>query len=304
MEQIKTIFELIKLFAADQDVAPNSCKLYITNIKLFIRWCQRQNKDPESIRKPDIIGYKNDLFANKYSSLTIDSRITSLRKFYKWCDTNEYYNDITIGIKNPKKYQGYKKDPLTIDQVNTLLNSIDRTTITGKRDFAIINLMLRTGLRTIEITRMDIGDVELKEGTYYLNILRKGSQGNKTKISISDKTYDPINDYLVERLNVDDSKPLFVVTSYNCKGSRINTAGLSQLIKKRLLKANINSKKITAHSLRHTAALNALKIGASLYDVQMFLGHTSSNTTQLYIKAINEEKILINTPNRMLDGVF
>jgi site-specific recombinase XerD len=97
---------------------------------------------------------------------------------------------------------------------------------------------------------------------------------------------------------------MFRVESNNHHNQRILTAGLSQLIKERLRKANIDSRKITAHSFRHTAAMNALKAGASLYEVQLFLGHTNPNTTQLYIKSLDEEKRLNNTPGKLLDNVY
>lgn len=301
---MKTIFELIKLFALEQDVAPNSCKLYVVNIKLFLRWVQIQEKNIDNLQKADIIEYKQYLFDEKYSSLTIDSRITSLRKFYIWCDDNDYYNNIVVGIKNPKKYKGYKKDPLTIDQVNKLFESIDTKTIIGKRDFAIIGLMLRTGMRVGEVTKINIGDIETPNKKYFINIIRKGSQGNKTKISITEKSFEPINDYLVELKNTNNHQPLFIVSAYNHKGLRISTAGLSQIIKSRLRKAGINSKRITAHSFRHTAAMNLIKAGATLHEVQLFLGHSSPNTTQIYIRAIEEEKRLDNTPGLLLDKMF
>lgn len=303
MEQVN-IFRLIEQFANDQDVAENSRNLYQRNVKSFIRWVQAQGKSVDYLKKSDIIEYKQWLFDKKYSTLTIDNYLTSIRKFYQWLDTNDHYNDITVGIRNPKKYKGYKKDPLSIEQVNELLKSINRITIKGKRDYAIINLMLRSGIRTCEVTALDISDVEPNKDGYYLHVVRKGSQGNKTKISITDKAFDAINDYLVERNDNDDNKPLFTVISHNKRNQRITTAGLSQLIKQRLIKADIKSKKITAHSFRHTAAMNALKAGASLHEVQLFLGHTSPNTTQLYIRAIEEERRLNNTPGKLLDEVY
>jgi integrase/recombinase XerC/integrase/recombinase XerD len=301
---MKTVFELIKIFASEQDVAPNSCKLYVVNIKLFLRWVQSENKNVDNLKKSDILEYKQHLFDIKRSSLTIDSRITSLRKFYTWCDDNDYYNNIVVGIKNPKKYKGYKKDPLTIDQVNKLFDSIDTKTIIGKRDFAIISLMLRTGIRVGEVTKINIGDIETPGQNYIINIIRKGSQGNKTKISITEKSFQPIQDYLVELLNTNDDQPLFVVSAYNHNGLRISTAGLSQIIKSRLRRAGINSKRITAHSFRHTAAINLIKSGSTLHEVQLFLGHSSPNTTQIYIRAIEEEKRLDNTPGLLLDKMF
>jgi integrase/recombinase XerC/integrase/recombinase XerD len=191
-----------------------------------------------------------------------------------------------------------------VEQVNTLLNSIDRTTIRGKRDYAMINLMLRTALRTIEVIRLTVEDMVMEGGIIMLYVLRKGSQGNKTKIQLTHKAFDPINDYLVDRKNLKDDQPLFTGLSYNNRNGQMGQKSLSAIIRQRLQNAGIHDSRITAHSMRHTAAVNALKAGASLHDLQLFMGHTDPSTTQIYVRILEEEKRLANGPGKLLDNVY
>jgi site-specific recombinase XerD len=216
---------------------------------------------------------------------------------------NGHYDNIMVGVKNPRKYKGFKKRPLSVDEINNLLRSINRGTAQGKRDYAMISLMLRSAMRTVEVSRCNFSDLEESEGQYYLWIRRKG-QDEKTKISLTFKAFDAINDYLVERRGLSDTAPLFANIGPRSTNKRIQPQSLSFIIKNRMRAAGIIDSKVTAHSLRHTAATMALKQGASLHEVQLFLGHTNPATTQLYLKAIEEERRLHNTPGKLIDEVF
>ncbi len=294
------ISELIELFIADQDVKPNSRDLYKRNITSFFRWCDATGRDKRKLQRSDIIAYKEYLFDKEYSSLTIDSYLTSARKFFQWLAFKDYYINIADGVKNPKRYKGFKKDPLTLVQIGKLLKSPFQEQLKGKRDIAILNLMLRAGLRSSEVCKLMIKDI-VEQGLW---VERKGSRGQKTFIPITDKTVDSINNYLVNRKDFKDSEALFPALSRNNTSGKLSPQALSQIIKGYLKQIGIESKRVTAHSLRHTAAIQLIKAGADLLDVQLFLGHMSPNVTQIYIRAIQEEKRLKNNSGKLLDTVF
>ena len=75
-------------------------------------------------------------------------------------------------------------------------------------------------------------------------------------------------------------------------------------VKKYMKKVGLNDRYYTCHSLRHTAAVLSLKAGASIYDVQQMLGHKSIDTTRIYLRAIDAEKMLDNPAIRCLDKLF
>ena len=99
-------------------------------------------------------------------------------------------------------------------------------------------------------------------------------------------------------------QPLFTSLSKNNLKGRLTTRSISGLAKLGLRKIGLNSPKLTAHSFRHTAAVNVLRSGADLYTTQLFMRHSDPATTQIYLKTVEEEFRLKNAPEKLLDNVF
>ena len=154
--------------------------------------------------------------------------------------------------------------------------------IHGKRDFAIINLLVRTGLRTIEIQRANIEDINQSGGVSKLHIQGKGRDTKDEYVLLTQSSLKPIMDYLQHREEAKDTDPLFTSISDRNNGKRMTTRSLSRIVKGALIDAGINSKRLTAHSLRHTAITTALLAGASLQEVKTMARHADINTTLIY----------------------
>jgi len=295
------IEDLLNRFIISQDVKQSSKSLYKRTLKRFFSWIRENNYKLPDISRPEIIKYKEDLLASDKSSLTVGSYITSVRKFYEWAEANKLYPNIAKGIKTPKRKQQFRKQPLTPIQAKELLNFYRTGAL---RNYAIVNLLLRTGLRTIEVVRANIGDIVFKGTRRVLLIQGKGRDEKDNFVILTDKTFKPIGDYLSERGETDSSEPLFSSTSNNSKGERLTTRTISKIAKEGLKGIGLDNKLFTAHSLRHTTAVSILRAGGSLEEVQGVLRHSNPSTTQIYTATIKEELRLKNAPEGLLDGVF
>lgn len=295
------IEDLLNRFIISQDVKQSSKSLYKRTLKRFFSWIRENNYKLSEIARPEIIKYKEDLLASDKSSLTVGSYITSVRKFYEWAEANKLYPNIAKGIKTPKRKQQFRKQPLTPIQAKELLNFYRTGAL---RDYAIVNLLLRTGLRTIEVVRANIGDIVFKGTRRVLLIQGKGRDEKDNFVILTDKTFKPIEGYLAERGETDTSEPLFSSTSNNSKGERLTTRTISKIAKEGLKAIGLDNKLFTAHSLRHTTAVSILRAGGSLEEVQGVLRHSNPSTTQIYTATIKEELRLKNAPEGLLDGVF
>lgn len=298
----KAISELIADFISEQDVNSLSKKTYSLAIKKFVEWIVIDNIDFWKIKKKDLINYKSNLLSSRKSLYTVDLYLTVVRKLFRWMEERGIYDNIAMGIRSPRKDKKFRKGYLKIDQVNSLLSSIDLSTDIGKRDYAIISLMLRAGLRRIEICRMTIGDV--MNDLMIIRLQRKGRTDKDCEMGLTSKMLDSIHDYLLCRNEFTEDSPLFVNHSLGYKNLAIRPELISRMIKNRLRCIGIDNKSMTCHSLRHTAAILALKAGASIYEVQQMLGHTSIDTTTIYLRAIDEETRLNNRAVRLLDEVL
>jgi len=293
--------ELVDSFILAQDVKESSKKLYRRTVKQFFNWIDTKGYLLSNIARPQIIEYKENLLSSGMSSLTVGSYITSVRRFYEWAEANKYYPNIAKGIKTPKRKQQFKKQPLLPEQATELLNYYGDK---APRDYAIINLLLRAGLRTIEVIRANVEDITFKGSQRVLLVHGKGRDEKDNFVILTDKTFKPIEAYLSSRGKVNNLEPLFISKSNNSKGDRLTTRTISKIAKEGLKAIGLDSKSFTAHSLRHTTAVNILRAGGSLEMAQFTLRHTNPATTQIYTATLNEERRLQNSGEALIDSLY
>lgn len=269
----------LREFISEQDIKENSKETYRRALKQFFSFMSSKSIE---LNGNDILDYKKFLSDQKLAAYTINSYLVVVRRFFAWTESKKIYPNIAKTVKAMKKPQGFRKENLSNQQIVRVLQGINQSTLQGKRDFAIINLLLRTGLRTIEIQRADIADIArcADESKFYIQ--GKGRDAKDEYVVLTYGTLKPILTYLEARGQADGSDPLFTSVADSNNGGRITTRSISRLIKNALLKADINDKRFTAHSLRHTAITNALKGGASLQEVKTMARHASINTTLIY----------------------
>jgi len=298
----KPILALIDEFVANHNASTLSVSKYKQNLLMMVEWLTR-NAEVKAPLRSDILRFREWMIQSGRKAHTIDAILASVRQFFKYLEDHGYYDNIAAGISSPKKSKKFKKDHLRPDQVRDLLASVDRSTVTGKRDYAMMNLMVRTGMRCIEVCRTNVKDMTIEEGTWIIDIQGKGRIDKDRTLGITEKVIEPIKDYLNTR-EVTENAPMFINHSYVSHDTRMTTLTLSKIIKKRLVGIGLDNSKLTAHSLRHTAAVNTLLAGATIFQVQQMLGHSDIKTTQVYLLSIAEDQAREGGPVRLLDNIY
>lgn len=299
--EVTTENGMIATFVASQDVRESSRKLYVRTLSQYFAWVKETNRVWGELTRNDILEYKDFLLGKGLSNLTISSYLTVVRKFYEWTEANKIYPNIAKAIKTPSRKQAFKKEHLTDDKSKELLNYFCQKSL---RDFAIVNLLLRTGLRTIEIVRANVSDIETRNGRTILKVWGKGKDGKEDFVILSEKALEPIKKYLSTRKNLTTNAPLFASESNRNKNGRLTTRMISKICKEGMQSIGIDSKAFTAHSLRHTAAVAILNHGGTITDVQNVLRHSSPVTSQIYVESIKEELRLKNAPEFVIDNAY
>lgn len=292
---------LVATFVASQDVKQSSRDLYNRTLSQFFKWVEETGRQLPNLSRVDILDYKDHLSQEGLSALTIGSYIVAVRKFYEWAEANKLYPNIARNIKTPRRVQSFKKQHLSDTKSAELLSYFEEKSL---RDYCIVNLILRTGLRTIEVVRLNIEDITYKQERRILKVWGKGHSEKDSFVILSDKAYLPIANYLATRKGAKAGEPLFVSNSRQNRGERLTTRTISHLCKEGLQAVGMDGKEFTAHSLRHTTAVAILKHGGSITDVQSVLRHTSPVTSQIYVESVKEELRLQQAPELMLDEAF
>ncbi len=276
------------------EISANTLKTYSLALRPLLSFFK--SKEIEKPTRADLRSYVNSLRhtpigtgKNKgkhRAAATVNLYITVARLFCQYLFANGVLpTDISLGMKGLKQGREHKKDALTALQARMLLKSIDTSTLKGKRDYAMLTLTATSGLRTIELSRALTSDISDTTDSCFLRVQGKGRNDKSERVMVARQAADAINRYLTARgLNITTDAPLFA----GCRSeSPLTSKSISRIIKAALENAGLKTARITAHSLRHTAATLALQSGANITQVQQMLRHFHINTTMLYINDIN-----------------
>lgn len=238
---------------------------------------------------------------------TVAQYLRSVCAFFRWTAASGLYPNIADNIHAPKiRHDVHKKDALTAADVLTIEKDIaakaeaktaeaagaakdtagrvQRSTEQGKRLTAIYGLAVTAGLRTVELSRANVRDLEYKDGQAYLWIHGKGHTEADQKKPLAREVYAAIRDYLDTRQDRPTGKsPLFVATGNRSGGKRLAETTISTMLKRAMQGAGFDSDRLTAHSLRHTAGTNVMELTGDLYQTQAYMRHANPGTTEIYL---------------------
>lgn len=244
-----------------------------------------ERTDPKEITTRDIKDYIGNLTKVKTGEPLADSTRhlvqSAIKSFLRYLYENDYI-EIELGGKL-KRIKIHKKESayLSPEQYSHFIDTVKRksTSYYRDRDLALMNLLIKSGIRRAELVNLDISDVDLPQAKIWIK--RKG--GNEGYIPLLHELVEDLDKYL-KTLNRDSSDPLFM----SKLGSRLSASSVWYLVKSYSLKAGL-SKKITVHSLRHGFATKLRHSGVSISVIQQLMGHRSPTTTFRYLHITDKE---------------
>lgn len=275
---------------------------YKTSIRVFTNYLE--TLENPTINRQTILDFLDDLEHGKdpRKPATINLYLTALKRFFGWLSIMYGLPDITKGIDGLKVSKLHKRDPLTISQTQELLNSIDRSTEIGKRDYALLCLLFTTGLRRVSVLEANIGDRRTINDQRVLLYRGKGRTEKQDIVKLTRHTEQALQEYLDTRKNVKADDPLFAGAGNKNRGKRLNPGSLSRIFKQRLRDINIDDPRLSLHAARHSFATNNLRAGATLEETAQVLSHTSISTTAIYDHSIT--RMDNNSEQRVEDLIF
>lgn len=232
-ESIFDSYALMDRFIASIDAKLNSKSTYRRQIKPFIEWMTGNYSfdNLRSLYQPDIYLYKDALVRAGKSAYIISGYLTAVRKFFEWLESQKIFPNTAKSVKGLKKPKGFRKECLTTDQIKSALAVFDTNTQDGLRDYALFNLLMRTGLRTVEASRATLGDLRRESGEAILLVQGKGRNSKDDFVLLVDETLRPLRKYLASRGPLSENDPLFCSTSNRTRGEPLKEHIISGIIK-------------------------------------------------------------------------
>ena len=311
-----------KAFIDYIDRPEKTSRAYINNLRQFYAYLQKNNITQP--RREDVIAYREYL-ESEHPAITIQSGrwtyrrdrsgrictvtckpatvalyLQSVRQFFSWTAAAGIYPDIAQNIRAPKvRHDTHKKDALQPADVRAILANLSdqiRQAQTkteeeqARRIYAIFLLAVTAGLRTVEISRANVRDLEERNGAAWLYVWGKGHSEPDTKKPLAKAVYSAIKDYLSLRGEYTATSPLFVATGNRSGGQRLASTTISTMIKKALQASGYDSERLTAHSLRHTTGTCVQGLTGDIYTTQKYMRHDDPRTTEIYLHVKTEEQ--------------
>jgi integrase/recombinase XerD len=279
-----------------KNVSKASARIYQTDAKQFGDWLIEHSLNIQTVNFQHLSDYRAEL-AEKYTNPQ-----TAARKLVVVRRLLDIAVLLAIRPDNPaKSVKGFKSGltesphrALKKTEAKELLATIDRSTKKGKRDYALLMLLLRTGIRRAEAAGLTLADVQMEQG-HHIAVIQHG-KGNKRRVAkLPVDVHRAISDY-IEAIGLKGDKQNLFITFR--KGDHPQTKPISGLdiqllVEKYAKEAGIG--KLTPHGLRASFVTLALEGGAKLEQVQYAAGHADPRTTERY------QKRKLNLDNNAVD---
>ncbi len=284
-KQIDMYFkEYLMYLKMNKRASKNTFDNYRRDIEQYLLFIEKNYglDNYNNITLDQIRNFIKSLKRQNLSTASICRKISSIRDFHKFLKKEGVLvENVAMFIDMPKVE---KKLPstLSIEEVDSLIESIDTSTTIGLRNKALIEMFYATGFRVSEICNLETKDLNMTMG-----FVKTYSKGNKERIvPLGEEATTALRKYLLE------SRPILsreIYSDYvflNKDGKSISRQGIYKLIKKLVEEAEIN-KDVTPHTLRHSFATHLIENGIGLRELQSLLGHSDVTTTQIYIHISN-----------------
>ena len=280
-------FLFVRFLKSLRQKRPETRGTYERALREFFRWSSDDGQVHFLVE--DIERYKRYLtFRKKLSPVSVSTYLTAVRRF---C---EYLVHVGVLVANPARQvygngrpRTHSRESLTINEVERLLTAVDRADERGRRDFAVILLMLECALSEIEIIRADVRDLEIANEEAFLAVQGKGCVTKDAVVRLPPDVREAVTQYLATRGPVDPSDPLFASAGNRTRGERMTTRGVRDRVNACLERAGVKQgklRRLTPYSLRHTAAALMARGGATAEEIQKRMRLGSLTTAMLYLQ--------------------
>ena len=275
----------------EKGLSQNTLDSYRSDLEQFSSWLEKNNLSYIKTSKKEILSYLSFLFQKGLGSKTVARKLSSLKSFFRYLVFKSIIpNDPSSEVETPKLLKSIPKS-ISENEVEALLAAPDEKTDIGLRDKTMIETLYSCGLRISELTNLELLNLNLRQG-----VIRVIGKGQKERLV-------PMGDQLIGLLElyISSSRKNLLIKRHSdflflsTRGQRMTRQSFWHRIKHYCLASGFEPDKISPHVLRHAFATHLLNNGADLRVVQLLLGHSDLNTTQIYTEVARQRLKRLHT---------
>jgi site-specific recombinase XerD len=269
------------------DLAPATVHGYLKDIRQFLRWRAAVPDDGfPALTELELIAWRQHMIAQRgLRPATVNRRLEALRRLCRWAQAaGRLPADIVGSVRPVRTERGRQPAGLTGPEVHGLLRAAG-TSGHGhaRRDYALVQLLLQTGLRVGEVSPLRLADVDLRERTGSVRV-RDGKGRREREVPLNATARRALRQYLDQRPGTDAA--LFL----SGRSAPLPIRSIQAIVGRLARRAHIDRVPVSAHTLRHTFALNFLRANpGKRVELASLLGHDSLDTTAIYTRPSRDD---------------
>ena len=281
-----------KQYLIKQDLSERTVNGYLDDLRFFQGWyeeIQTQTLDWKSITSFDLQTFRQYLVNGKRQKVSaVNRRIQALKRFFNWAKEHKFIKneDPTENLRFMRRQAPNQPNALTKPEVHNLLRTAGQSSHgLSKRNYAILQLMLQSGLRIGEVISLKFSDVTLQSRSGTVKVV-EGKGGKAREVPLNLTARQALSNYFKQCKHKNADDPIF----HSKRQGALSLRSMQAMIQNLSRKANITRIPVSAHTLRHTFAINYLRANPNqLVELAQLLGHDSLNTTAIYTKSSQAE---------------
>lgn len=261
----------------EKSLSENTVMAYTSDLDKLIQYLEEENINIMDVSLDDLENFAADLRDIGIHPRSQARILSGIRSFFHFLLIEDYIQQDPSELLESPQIGKHLPDILSVEEIDNLINAIDRSTKEGQRNCAILETLYSCGLRVSELCNLRISDLYLDEG--FIKVEGKGSK--QRLVPISPKAIKEIKNYFLTRSD-GLIKPEFEDYVFISRfGKNISRIMVFHIIKELADKIGLK-KSISPHTFRHSFATHLLEGGANLRAIQSMLGHESIGTTEIY----------------------
>jgi len=274
------------------DLSPRTVRSYEHDLRMFQRWLEESRGGDAvgllEVSAIDVTRWRSEMVKMRgLKPATVNRRVQALRRFYRWAvEARAIEADPMSDVKTVRVATARRPAGLRPPEAHALLRAAGQSgRRLAARNYAIVQLMVQTGLRVSEVADLRMNDVTLRARSGEVRV-RQGKGRRAREVPLNASARRAIQTYLGQRDDGSDDMPLFLSE----RGKALSKRSIQSVISELAQRASIARVPVTAHTLRHTFAINYLQQNpGKLVDLANLLGHESVDTTAVYTQPSTEE---------------
>lgn len=288
------MFEAFTTYLEEKDQSPATVRGYLADLPIFVRWFEETNGEPfspQAVTPTDLREFRQySLLQKKAAGNTINRRLAALSAYFNFLvESGELGQNPVAGIRkvdvpraSPRwldKKEQYRLARVMEQDLQLARQRYPKRWLSRQRDFSLISLLKNSGLRVNEAAQLELSDLMLSERKGSL-LVRKGKGNKQRTLPLNTDARKALQDWLAVRPETPGNDFVFVALESDATGA-LSSRAIQRIVERYGKKADLPD--LTPHVLRHTFAKNLVDSGVTLEKVAALLGHSSLDTTRIYI---------------------